>query len=391
MKIIKELDNLSSFNVNEIELFIEMMERDVLLKIGMLLRNSLNEFSTYIDRSLGYLDKIILPIVMASKHNKSYNPFAEIIEKYVSYILTLKLEKQGYKFLPLGFSADLTYEYNDHILNIDVKTANLDNPSDFKKTINVGINQFTHIAKIPVGIRSRHFEDPIYVYPTLPPYFRLPDGKIKFILSYGVLFIYPSYKELLDNIRNEYEKIYSFFKGKIEKILINVLQSKLSMNQNEAINLLRKKPRNSRYTREDLITENIIRGIFIHEHESDKIKNYLGIGDKELKEIEEFKDKLQRLVDDLRNKDIKPVAIVSISIPNGLLKEKYKDKFVSGKDFSKSARYHYQSGIFEYIKEKLNQEYPRVLFLDCDKNYCKDIEKYFDTIYLLTVNITKIK
>ncbi|MEM3872409.1 MAG: hypothetical protein QXE05_07615, partial [Nitrososphaeria archaeon] len=121
------------------ELQIEEMERDVLVKLGFLFKESLNEFSTLVDRSLGYLDRIILPTIMASKQDKSYNPFADIIEKYTIHVLTHKLEKEGYHILPLGYAADVTLENKNHILSIDIKTANLDNPSDFKNTIPLGI------------------------------------------------------------------------------------------------------------------------------------------------------------------------------------------------------------------------------------------------------------
>lgn len=127
---------------------IEEMERDVLIKLGWIFKDSLENFSTSVDRSLRYLDKIVLPIIMASKQDKSYNPFSEIIEKYVLHILIDKFEREGYALLPLGYSADLTLESNKHILSIDIKTANIDNPSDFKNTVNVGVNQMTHVAKL---------------------------------------------------------------------------------------------------------------------------------------------------------------------------------------------------------------------------------------------------
>ena len=132
---------------------------------------------------------------MASKQGKSYNPFSEIIEKYTIYILTYKLEKEGYKLLPMGYSADLTLENRDHILNIDIKTANLDNPSDFKKTINLGINQITHVARLPIN--RKFLPAPFFVYPTIPPYYKFPNGEIKLVLTYGLLFIYPPYSDLM--------------------------------------------------------------------------------------------------------------------------------------------------------------------------------------------------
>jgi len=65
---------------------IEEREKEILFKLGWLFKDSLNDFSTAVDRSLGYLDKIILPTIMASTKDKSYNPFSEIIEKYVLYL-----------------------------------------------------------------------------------------------------------------------------------------------------------------------------------------------------------------------------------------------------------------------------------------------------------------
>ena len=120
---------LSKFDEYEVE----EKEKEVLLKFAQIFKDSLDEFSTLVDRSLRYLDKIILPLIIASKQDRAYNPFSQIIEKYTIYILINKLEKEGYRLLPLGYSADLTFEYDDHILSIDVKTANIDNPSDLGK------------------------------------------------------------------------------------------------------------------------------------------------------------------------------------------------------------------------------------------------------------------
>ena len=60
------------------EFEIEKIEKEILFKCGCIFKDLLKEFSTSVDRSMGYLDKIILPIIMASKRYKSYNPFSEI-------------------------------------------------------------------------------------------------------------------------------------------------------------------------------------------------------------------------------------------------------------------------------------------------------------------------
>lgn len=369
---------------------IERTEKEILFKFGCLFKNSLDEFSTSVDRSLGYLDKIILPTIMASKQDKSYNPFSEIIEKYATHILTHKLEKEGYKLLPLGYSADLTLEdeNNDYILNIDIKTANLDNPSDFKETINVGINQMTHVAKLPVN--RKYLPSPFFVYPTIPPYYKFPDGRIKLILTYGLLFIYPSYSELVGEIRQDYAKIFKFFRCKVREALIPILRELLGIDEETAKQILEKKPESSRYTREELIAESVIRGIFIHEQEREELLKNLHISSEDKEIIETFTKKLEEFTNKLREINVKPIAIIAISIPNGLLKERYLNKFVSGKSYSKSARYHYEDGIFEIIKEKEGKEYPRVLFLDVNEEYRSELKKYFGRIMILDYQLRRL-
>lgn len=367
---------------------IEKKEKEVLLKFGLLFKNSLDEFGTSIDRSLGYLDKIVLPTIMASKHDKSYNPFSGIIEKYALHILAQKLEKEGYKLLPLGYSADLTLENEDHILSIDIKTANLDNPSDFRETINVGINQMTHMAKL--YINKKFLPEPFFVYPTIPPYYKFPDGTIKLILTYGLLFIYPPYSDLVEEMRRDYIELFNFFRDKVRSALVPILIKLLNVNQKEAEQILEKKPESSKYKREELIAESVIRGIFIHEQERDELLKSLNINQENKKIIENFSEKLKEFTKKLRERNVKPIAIIAISIPNGLLKEKYLDKFVSGKNYSKSARYHYKDGIFEVLKEKTGERFPRVLFLDVDKHYLTELKKYFREIIILDYHLKRV-
>lgn len=345
---------------------IEEIEKDILLELGLTFRNSLEDFNTSLDRSLKYLDKIVLSTIMAST-GRSYNPFSEIIEKYVFYILVNKLEKFNYKLTPLSYSSDLTFEKDGYIINIDVKTANLDNPSDFKETINLGINQITHIAKLPY--EGEYLSSPFYVYPTIPPFYKFENGEEKLNLTYGLLFIYPPYKDIIEWVYEEYKHLFELFKDKIIEILrfkINTISEKKS----------------------DLITENIIRGIFIHNEK--EIFDVLNLNDDELDMIYKFKDLLKEFTKKLRDRNVKPIAIIAISIPNGLLKSKYVCKFVSGKSYGKSARYHYEDGFFEILKENNDQKYPRVIFLDINKKYQRDLEKYFKNIFVLDINIKRL-
>jgi len=379
---------VSSKSISDL-LEIEKVEKKVLFNFSWLFKNSLDEFGTSIDRSLGYLDRIILPTIMASKQDKSYNPFAEIIEKYAAHILTYKLEKEGYKLLPLGYSADLTLEGNDHILSIDIKTANLANPSDFRETINVGINQMTHVAKLYAN--KKFLPTPFYVYSTIPPYYKFPNGQVKLVLTYGFLFIYPSYSDLIAEIRKEYTELFKFFRNKVKKVLIPILAEILKTSEEKAEQILESKPKKSRYTREELITESIIRGIFIHEEERSELLKGLNVNSEDKKIIEHFSKKIEEFTNSLRERDVKPISIIAIAIPNGLLREKYLNKFVSGKNYSKSTRYHYQDGVFEIIKERIGEEYPRVLFLDINDKYLDELKKYFRKIVILDYQLRTLK
>ena len=367
---------------------IEEIEKENLFKFSWLFKDSLKKFSTSVDRSLGYLDKIVLPTIIASKQDKSYNPFSEIIEKFAIHILTERLEKEGYKLLPLGYAADLTLENEDHILSIDIKTANIDNPSDFRKTIPIGINQMTHIAKL--RLNRRFLPQPYFVYPTIPPIYKLPDGKVKLVLTYGLMFIYPPYKDLIDDIRGDYYRLFTFFRKKVKRVLVPIVKEKLQVSAARARQLLESKPEKSRYTREELIAESLIRGIFIHEGQRQEILNSLKINKKEKKIIEKFSNDLKDFTEKIRERDIRPIAIIAISIPNGLLSDKYLDKFVSGKNYSKSARYHYEDGVFETIKEKKKENIPRVLFIDVNEDFVQQLKKYFDEIVALDYKLKRL-
>lgn len=113
------------------------------------------------------------------------------------------------------------------------------------------------------------------------------------------------------------------------------------------------------------------------------MKNLKLFSEEEHRIIDEFSNQLEEFIDQLRDRDVKPIAIIAISLPNGLLKEKYLDKFVSGKDYARSARYHYEDGIFEVIKEDTGEEFPRVIFIDLNMDYLDDLKNYFDRIVML--------
>jgi hypothetical protein len=367
---------------------IEKIEYEVLRKFSQIFYECIEDFNTRLDASLNYLDYITLPVIMASIEEKAYNPFANIIEKYVEFIVTQKMERHGYKFLPIGYSSDLSFESEDAIIHIDVKTANLNNPSDFKDTIPLGYNQTSYHAKLPLGERGKSFylengKEPFKVYPNLPVEYVI-NGKKKITLTYALLFIYPDYKDIMDEIRNDYEDILSLIDEKLKNVILDILQSSgLFVTSQDVEQYLKKKNKNTNIKNSRILAENIVRGYYIHDL-ANQIDSKFRLNTHEKEKMRGFVSKIKKVAQKLRDREIKPVAIISISIPNGKLSPYYDNEIVSGKAYGKSIRYHYSDGKFKLLSKKGDIKW-RVIFLDYNKKYLQTLRKYFSNIYVFEI------
>jgi hypothetical protein len=123
-----------------------------------------------------------------------------------------------------------------------------------------------------------------------------------------------------------------------------------------------------------LIVENLIRAYFIHN------KKELKLTEIEKQKLEEFSKRVIKISDKLAQREIKPVAVISISIPNGKLTPHYDSEIVSGKSFGRSIRYHYKDGVFKGLSQK-----SRVVFIYYDDNYLSQLRKHFRKI--ITYNV----
>jgi hypothetical protein len=364
---------------------IEKIEYDSLQKLNNAFRECIKDFSTKLDSSLNYLDYLALPIIMSSIEKKAYNPFADIIEKYVEFIVIKKMETYGYKFLPIGYCSDMCFDDGNSVIHIDIKTANLNNPSDFKNTIPVGFNQTSYPAKLPLGIRGGSFyledgKEPFKVYPVLPVEYWM-DGKKKNTITNALLFIYPDYKDIMDEFRNDYEQICALIDAKLQDTLIRLLgPSFLNLNKKDVHAFLEKKDKNTNIKNRRVLYENIVRGYYIHKLEK-KIDVSFNLSTDDKQRMNRFLGSVQEATQKLRDKNIKPVAIISISIPNGKLSPHYDNEIVSGKNYGKSIRYHYEEGEFKLL-ESTNGAKSRVVFLDYDEKYLKTLRKYFTKMYV---------
>jgi hypothetical protein len=365
-------------NFTQEQVQIEKKEYEILEKLNYLFKDSLDIFNSGLKDSMRYINYITLPIIMASLEEKSFNPFSEVIEKHISYIINNKMIASGsYKMLPLDYSSDLSLESNDHIIHLDIKTANLNNPSDFKDTIALGFNQTSYPGKLPSGIWSTDNYcmdgiNEVKAYPILPEEYKV-NGKIILCLTYGLLFIYPAFEDIINRIRQKYIEIRKVFDNK----LIDLFKGVFS-NQDNIVQFLNYKPSNEKFKRRELIIGNLIRAYFIHN------KKELKLNHEEKIKLEEFSKKVIQISDELIKREIKPVAIISISIPNGKLSPHYDSQIVSGKSFGTSIRYHYEEGIFKGLD---GEEKSRVVFIDYNKEYLPQLKVHFNKI--ITYNIVE--
>ena len=378
---------------------IEEIEYETLLKIDEVFSDSLEDFNTRLDGSLRYLDYLALPIIMSSIEAKSYNPFAEIIERYVEYIVAQKMEIRGYKFLPLGYSSDLCFESENTVTHIDIKTANIKNPSDFKDTIPLGLNQISYSGHLPLGERNSSFyfsegREPLKIHPNLPTEYEI-DGKKKIAVTNALLFIYPDYKDSLDTVREVYVEILNLIDGKLKNFILEILSEVTEVRADnvdkfgEGIDqFLNKRNENSNIQTRRILSENIVRAYYI-QNIKDNIESQFRLSREEKLKLTAFIEKIKYISNELRRKNIKPIAIVSISIPNGKLAPLYDDEIVSGKNYGKSIRYHYENGIFKLLSNDQDKK-SRVVFLSYDKSYEKELRSYFTNIYVFETRQKKI-
>jgi len=373
---------------------IEKIEYETLLKINEVFSDSIEDFNTRLDNSLRYLDYITLPIIMASIEKKSYNPFAEIIERYVEYIVAQKMEIRGYKFLPLGYSSDLCFESENTVTHIDIKTANINNPSDFKDTIPLGFNQTSYSGELPIG--GRKGKEQLKIYPNLPTEYEI-DGKKKIAVTNALLFIYPDYKDSIDTVREAYAEILNLIDGKLKNFILEILSEvnrvradndNVDKHEKEIDQFLNKQNKNSNIQTRRILSENIVRAYYI-QNIKDSIDSQFRLSEEEKLKLTDFIEKIKYISNELRRKNIKPIAIISISIPNGKLAPLYNDDIVSGKSYGKSIRYHYKNGIFKLLSNDQDQK-SRVVFLFYDKNYEKKLRIYFTNIYVFEIKQKKI-
>lgn len=367
---------------------IEELEWQYLSKITTILIRNLDILKQKIQESLRYVEYLSFQIIMSSLGGRAYNPFSDMYEKHIINIVVSNFTKNGFKFLPLGYGSNIILESKELILDIDIKTANLENPSDYKGTINIGINQFSYPGLLPIKLNGKYYSDitGLRIWPNLPPTYHLKDSE-KLVLTYGVLIIYPSYSNEINQIRASYEKLIDIVYNRIKELLENISNNKTAVKK-----FLTFSPKGSSKENGKIIAENVLREFFLFKKERE-VEEVLNLTEDDIKSFENFRNKTKSFEKILEAKSPLPAAIIVISIPNGLLVNLYDKELVSGKDYGESVRYHYAEGKFK--SEKLKDK-PRVIIAYIDENYKSIIKSTFKGLNIANISngellLTKIE
>lgn len=335
-------------NVDDIKKKIEELEKKTLDKTLQIIREVIPELQNKLENSKKYLEQLAIPLLIASEEEKTFNPFANMIEKYIEILFVEKARMSGWELIPLGFSADLCFETEEVVVHLDIKTANIDNTSDFKNTAPVGVNQFSYPGVLPIGIRGTNNYAPkgvsfLRVYPNLPAEYRY-DNSSKLTITLAVQFIYPSYKDIINRIRSHYLDISKIIDDK----LLSMLESQLNFSRDALEGALNYRSKKSRTMRRKIFVKNLIRGMYIHGKKGN-VCPLLNLNKREEEIFEEFENRFEEFVDKLKSADIKPIAYNVLVLPNGNLEPLYDDQIVSGKNIGNSIRHHYELGNFKLL------------------------------------------
>jgi len=122
---------------------------------------------------------------------------------------------------------------------------------------------------------------------------------------------------------------------------------------------------------------------------ADAIESKFDLNEKDTEKLKIFIERIKNVSESLRKKNIRPIAIISISIPNGKLAPLYDENIVSGKNYGKSIRYHYQNGFFKLLSNE-EEKMSRVVFLSYNPEYEEILKGYFSNIYIFETRQKKV-
>lgn len=371
---------------------IEELEKEFLIDIYKVVEGNESLIEDKLDESLRYVEYILPPLINASG-DRTLGFMAEILEKYLSDILIEEFEERGYENRPLFYSSDICLEGEDIMLHIDLKTANIENTSDYASKIPIGNNQTSYTGFAPIKIKTRgkgngkkldKLEDKFpKVYSNLPNYYE-NNGKKKLTLTYSVSIVYNEFSSDLSNIIEDYKEIKELIKSNFSSKYQNLIQ---------------------RYYNEELAEEFVEEGWMSHNNYGDKlsdsyfialmmrkdkehIRKFLELNEQENTKIANFRNKLESLENSLRSKGI--AYILCTSLPNGLLSPDYdlkkrggkgKKGLKSGKNFGEDPRFYYGDGMYENL-----EDFPRVLFPYVNNEFFEEINQNFGQIGLYRLN-----
>lgn len=355
-----------NINLNSPNLFylIEKQEKKRLDMLSVEIKCALPEIERCLSRSLRFGIASSFQLIMASK-SRTYNPFSGSIEAATTDVLIARLGPLGYKRLYAELGSNIIFEGSDECLDIDIKTANVENLSDFRGTIPIGPCQTTHPAMLSLFRRKpddAYLKPLLTVYPYLPPVIRVE--KLKLLYTFALMFIYPSCREVTGSARDRLNDFEEHVRGRLNQVFVQQVSALVAKSPATMQSWLEQKSNRQTHAKDQ--SENQLRGIFIQNEL--KILDRLNIPHNDPKKIA-VHEKIRQVEEQFVK--TKPIAVFLVSIPNGLLIQ-YYNCFVSGKNHSKSTRFYYKDAPFQTLQNSAPP--PRITLLYVNKRYKKQIE-----------------
>lgn len=307
-------------------------------------------------KDFGSLQSGTAALTMASlsdsnSFNKTQNPFATHIEDFIIHLIFDTLVYNGrYTYSNQLNKSDTCVEDNNAILQIDVKTTNSNNESDFKQNIRAGLNQVSYHMDRPLKFNSNGHKkqiqtDKFQITPNLTP---TSDGKL--VVTLFIQVVYESYSEIIEKQKDKYNTVSNILTSEIENSVINYNKYGHPTIRS-ATNKLDENP--SKLTK---YVQNLYREIYVQQN-IDLIEE-LSCSKSKKQQLYQFNDALKEISKELL-KGL-PLYISTILVPNGQLEPDYNDEFTHGKNWGCSYRYEAWDSEFNNLQNQFRTKIPYV-------------------------------
>lgn len=283
--------------------------------------------------------------------NKTRNPFATHVEDFITHLIFDTLVHNGkYSYSNQLNKSDICIESDDAILQIDVKTTNSSNESDFKRNIRAGPNQVSYHMERPLkvdvnGNQKKIQTDRFNITPNLTP---KSNGKV--VVTLFIQVVYETYAEAIEQESDKYNIVSDILASEIKNSVVDYENYGHQTIRSASDKLTDEQNKKEQYVK------NLYREIYVQQNTD--IIDELSCSQSEKEKLYQFNDSLRTISKELLNG--LPLYISTILVPNGGLEPDYDDEFTHGKNWGNSYRYEAWTSEFKNLQNQLRTQLPYI-------------------------------